>query len=223
MDRFSLLAAIAAGEAIRAAGLEIDEAKELRAGAIVGTGIYGALTVDEAYHQVYVEGRSRVGIFTVPKTMPGAPAGQVSMAYRLRGPVFGVTSACASSNHAFSVAADQLRLGRADVMLAGGHRRAARLRRAQGLGSPARPGARHMPALLGRSRRPGHRRGCRHGRARDLRTCQRARRADPGRTCGCGPVGRCQRHRGTHARRPRRRQCAPVSPTQDFRRRISTT
>ncbi len=120
MDRFSLLAAIAAGEAIRAAGLEIDEAKELRAGAIVGTGIYGALTVDEAYHQVYVEGRSRVGIFTVPKTMPGAPAGQVSMAYRLRGPVFGVTSACASSNHAFSVAADQLRLGRADIMLAGG-------------------------------------------------------------------------------------------------------
>ena len=56
----------------------------------------------------------------MPKTMPGAPAGQVSMAHRLRGPVFGVTSACASSNHAFSVAADQLRLGRADIMLAGG-------------------------------------------------------------------------------------------------------
>jgi nodulation protein E len=42
------------------------------------------------------------------------------MAYRLRGPVFGVTSACASSNHAISAAADQIRLGRADVMVAGG-------------------------------------------------------------------------------------------------------
>jgi len=59
-------------------------------------------------------------VFSVPRIMPGAPAGQVSMAHGLRGPVFGVTSACASSNHAFASAADQLRLGRADVMLAGG-------------------------------------------------------------------------------------------------------
>lgn len=120
MDRFSLLATIAAGEALAAAGLKIDPANEFRAGAVIGTGIYGAATADEAYRQVFREGRSRIGIFTVPKIMPGAPAGQVSMAYRLRGPVFGVTSACASSNHAFSAALDQLRLGRADVMLAGG-------------------------------------------------------------------------------------------------------
>jgi len=120
MDRFSLLATIAAGEAISAAGVTIDEAKEFRAGAVIGTGIYGAVTADNSYYEVYREMRTRVGIFTVPKIMPGAPAGQISMAYRLRGPVFGVTSACASSNHAFSVAADQLRLGRADIMLAGG-------------------------------------------------------------------------------------------------------
>ena len=74
----------------------------------------------EFYRQIYKEGRNRVGIMSVPKIMPGAAAGQVSMAYGLRGPVFGVTSACASSNHAFSAAVDQLRLGRADVMLAGG-------------------------------------------------------------------------------------------------------
>jgi nodulation protein E len=42
------------------------------------------------------------------------------MVYGLRGPVFGVTSACASSNHAFASAADQLRLGRAHVKIAGG-------------------------------------------------------------------------------------------------------
>ncbi len=52
--------------------------------------------------------------------MPGAAAGQVSMALGLRGPVFGVTSACSSANHAFASAVDQIRLGRADAMLAGG-------------------------------------------------------------------------------------------------------
>jgi nodulation protein E len=120
MDRFALLAAIAAGEAMKSAGLTIGEAQEFRAGAVVGTGIYGAGTADTEYRRVFKEGASRVGILTVPKIMPGAAASQVSMAYRLRGPVFGVTSACASSNHAFSAAIDQLRLGRADVMLAGG-------------------------------------------------------------------------------------------------------
>jgi nodulation protein E len=120
MDRFSLLAVIAAQEAIRQAGLTIDEHSAPRMGAVVGTGIFGGKTNEDNYRSVLVEGRSRADVFTVPRIMPGAPAGQVSMVHGLRGPVFGVTSACASSNHAFSCAADQLRLGRADVMLAGG-------------------------------------------------------------------------------------------------------
>jgi nodulation protein E len=120
MDRFSLLAALAAGEAIQNARLDLAEADGSRVGAVVGTGIYGASTAELNYRAVLLEGKSRAEIFTVPKIMPGAPAGQVSMVYGLRGPVFGVTSACASSNHAFASAVDQLRLGRADVMIAGG-------------------------------------------------------------------------------------------------------
>lgn len=120
MDRFSLLAAIAAGEAFRDAGLDAATFDQERTGAVIGTGIFGAVTTDESYRQIFIEHRPRVGIMTVPKIMPGAPAAQVSMVLGLRGPVFGVTSACASSNHAFSAAADQLRLGRADIMLAGG-------------------------------------------------------------------------------------------------------
>jgi nodulation protein E len=120
MDRFSLLAALAAGEAIQHARLDVAEVDGSRIGAVVGTGIYGAGTAEVNYRAVLLEGRSRAEIFTVPKIMPGAPAGQVSMVYGLRGPVFGVTSACASSNHAFASAVDQLRLGRADVMIAGG-------------------------------------------------------------------------------------------------------
>jgi nodulation protein E len=120
MDRFSLLAVIAAQEAIRQAGLTVDESNTARVGTVVGTGIFGGQTTEENYRGLLLEGRSRADVFSVPRIMPGAPAGQVSMVHGLRGPVFGVTSACSSSNHALSCAADQLRLGRADIMLAGG-------------------------------------------------------------------------------------------------------
>jgi nodulation protein E len=120
MDRFSLLAVIAAREALRKSGLDAGTIDPERTGAIIGTGIYGAETSDDGYWQVFHEQKNRINIFTVPRIMPGAPAGQISMTFGLKGPAFGVTSACASSNHALSVAADQLRLGRADVMLAGG-------------------------------------------------------------------------------------------------------
>lgn len=120
MDRFSLLAVIAAGEAIRQSGLDLSRANEKRVGLVVGTGIFGAGTLDDNYRGLFLEGRSRADVFSVPRIMPGAPAGQVSMSYGLRGPVFGVTSACSSANHAIAMAADQIRLGRADVMLAGG-------------------------------------------------------------------------------------------------------
>ncbi len=119
MDRFSLLAVLAADEAVRQSGVDFSAMEASRAGAIVGTGIFGAETVEENYRKILVE-EKRPGVFTVPRIMPSAPAGQVSMSHGLRGPVFGVTSACASANHAIAAAADQIRLGRADVMLAGG-------------------------------------------------------------------------------------------------------
>ncbi len=120
MDRFSLLAVIAAREAMAQAGLRADHANEWRMGATVGVGVCGWEAIEENYRALLLEGRNRAGIFTVPKVMPGAAAGQVSMNLGLRGPVFGVTSACASANHALASAVDQIRLGRADVMLAGG-------------------------------------------------------------------------------------------------------
>ncbi|HEU5096828.1 MAG TPA: beta-ketoacyl-[acyl-carrier-protein] synthase family protein [Reyranella sp.] len=120
MDRFSLLAVIAAGEALRNAGLPVTAEDGSRIGAVIGTGVCGFDAIEESYRAILLEGKSRTGIFTVPRVMPGAAAGQVSMVYGLRGPVFGATSACSSSNHAIAAALDQLRLGRADVMLAGG-------------------------------------------------------------------------------------------------------
>lgn len=120
MDRFSLLAVIAANEAMRHSGLVVNETNTHRVGAIIGVGICGWEAIEESYRAILLEGKNRTGIFTVPKVMPGAAAGQVSMSLGLRGPVFGVTSACSSSNHAFATAMDQLLLGRADAIVAGG-------------------------------------------------------------------------------------------------------
>ena len=120
MDRFSLLATIAAREAMQQSGLVSNEATTYRMGAIVGVGVCGWEAIEESYRAILLEGKNRAGIFTVPKVMPSAASGHVSMNLGLRGPVFGVTSACSSSNHAIASAVDQIRLGRADVMVAGG-------------------------------------------------------------------------------------------------------
>ncbi|MER8675231.1 MULTISPECIES: beta-ketoacyl-[acyl-carrier-protein] synthase family protein [unclassified Mesorhizobium] len=119
MDRFSLLAVLAAREAMRQAGLSSKEGNSYRFGATVGVGGCGWDAIEQTYRAILLGGK-RAALLTVPKAMPGAAAGQVSMSLGLRGPVFGVTSACSSANHAIACAVDQIRHGRADVMLAGG-------------------------------------------------------------------------------------------------------
>jgi len=120
MGRSSALAVLSAREAVRAAGLDLAAGNPKRAGVAIGVAVWGSDAVDESYRDVFLDGKKRVNIFTVPRAMPSAPAAQVSIHLGLRGPVFGVTTACSSANHAFCAAVDQIRLGRADVMLAGG-------------------------------------------------------------------------------------------------------
>lgn len=120
MGRFALLAALAAGEALDHAALDPDSRAAMRIGAIIGAGVYGGDATETAYRAIFREGKKRTDIFTVPKAMPASPTVQVSMVHGLRGPVLGVTSACASSNHAIATAYDLLRLGRADAIVAGG-------------------------------------------------------------------------------------------------------
>lgn len=120
MDRFALLSVTAAHQAFAQAGLQVNDSNAARMGAVIGTAICGCDAIEDGYQMLLVKGKKRTSVFTVPRIMPGAPAGQVSMVLGLRGPVFGVTSACSSANHAFISALDQLRCGRADVMLAGG-------------------------------------------------------------------------------------------------------
>ncbi len=120
MSGISRISVIAARQAMKQAGLASGEFNPHRSGAVVGVGIFGTDAVDQSYVDIFVEQKKRAHIFTVPRVMPSGPSGHVSIALGLQGPVFGVTSACASGNHAFISAIDQIRLGRADVMLAGG-------------------------------------------------------------------------------------------------------
>ncbi|TIP77514.1 MAG: beta-ACP synthase, partial [Mesorhizobium sp.] len=89
-------------EAAQQAGLNPHAANTYRMGAVVGVGVCGWEAIEESYRAILLEGKNRTGIFTVPKVMPGAAAGHVSMNLGLRGPVFGITSACSSSNHAIA-------------------------------------------------------------------------------------------------------------------------
>ncbi len=120
MGRFALLAVLAASEALKQAGITPGSFDPWRAGAVIGTGVFGADAVDQAYNAVFREGKKRTEIFAIPKVMPSSATVHVSIVHGLKGPVFGVTSACASANHALASALDLLRAGRADFVVAGG-------------------------------------------------------------------------------------------------------
>lgn len=119
-DRYAQFALEAARQAVAQSGLTLTPDQGLRAGAVLGTGGGGYTTIDDSYRAVHVEGKNRVHPFTIPRLMHNAAAGHLAMKHGLRGPVFTVSTACASSNHAMGLAFHMVRSGAAEVMLAGG-------------------------------------------------------------------------------------------------------
>lgn len=119
LDRFSVLAIVAAQQALSQSRLSLEH-RAHRIGCVVGVGTAGGETIDELYRRIFLENAKRANVFTVPRVMPSAPASQVSMAYGIRGPVFTVSSACASSNHAIAMAVWLLRNGVIDAAIVGG-------------------------------------------------------------------------------------------------------
>jgi len=99
LDRFSVLAVVAAQQALAQSGLSLEHVGH-RTGCVVGVGVAGGEAVEELYRKIFLEGAKRANVFTVPPVMPSAPASQISMTYGIRGPVISVSSACASSNQA---------------------------------------------------------------------------------------------------------------------------
>jgi nodulation protein E len=120
LDRVTQFAIVAARQAVAQSGLEFAGELSERTAAIVGTGIGGSNTLDDAYKRLYRDHATRIYPLTVPKTMPNAPASQVSMHIGVRGPSFGVVSACSSSTHAIGLAFQMVRAGIADAAVTGG-------------------------------------------------------------------------------------------------------
>lgn len=119
-DPVTRYALAAADEAMAMAGLTGQVLPAGRAGAIIGTAAGGISTWEDSYRTVFAEGRDRVPPLVVPRLMHNAPASHVSIRHGLTGPVFAVSSACASATHAIGLAMQMLRSGAVDVMLAGG-------------------------------------------------------------------------------------------------------
>lgn len=121
LDRTTQFALCAANEAIAQSGLDFAaEGLGSRTAVVIGTGVGGETTQDESSRRLYAENAQRLHPLTIARVMANAPASQISMAHGLRGPVFAVSSACASSNHAIAQAAMMIRAGVADVAVAGG-------------------------------------------------------------------------------------------------------
>jgi len=121
IDRFTQFALIASDEAVKDAGISKENVNPDRVGVIFASGIGGITTFqDDVMEFARGDGTPRFNPFFIPKMILDIAAGQISMRYGFRGPNFAVVSACASSTNALIEAFDNIRLGRADIILAGG-------------------------------------------------------------------------------------------------------
>lgn len=121
LDRVSQFALVAAREAVAQSGIDFAQDNlGQRSACVVGTGTGGEVTNDECSKRLYGDGNPRLHPLSIVRRMMSAPASQVSIEFGITGPSFAVSSACASSNHAFAQAFALVRSGVADVALAGG-------------------------------------------------------------------------------------------------------
>jgi 3-oxoacyl-[acyl-carrier-protein] synthase II len=119
VDRFTHLIVAAARQAEADSGIDISKEPD-RVGASIATGIGGLGSFQSAYYTLLEKGPDRVNPFAIPAIIPNLGAGWVSIELGTRGPLMSECTACAASNMAIGDATDAIRLGRADVMIAGG-------------------------------------------------------------------------------------------------------
>jgi 3-oxoacyl-[acyl-carrier-protein] synthase II len=120
-DRFTQLAVASADEAIREAGWDRGLPYDPdRIGSVIGTGIGGIGTIEDNHDALRDDGARAVSPLAVPLMMGNAGAAALSLRHGLRGPVFGVMSACAAGSHAIGTALRMIQHGDADAVLTGG-------------------------------------------------------------------------------------------------------
>ena len=120
MEQFCRFAVAAAGQAITDAGLDMEQEDPYRVGCSVGSGIGSLQAMEREYDRLKEKGPGRVGPMLVPLMISNMAAGNVSIAYGLKGKSLNVVTACATGTHSIGEAYRTIQYGDADVMVAGG-------------------------------------------------------------------------------------------------------
>jgi nodulation protein E len=120
LDRFAQFAAVAAREAMHSSGLSVTPELAQRAAVVTGSCVGGQDTQDTGFAAVYRDGGNRVHPLTIPRTMANAGASFISTEFGVRGPVYTISTACSSSNHAMGQAFWMVRSGMVEVAITGG-------------------------------------------------------------------------------------------------------
>jgi 3-oxoacyl-[acyl-carrier-protein] synthase II len=120
LDRFSLLALLAANRAVQGSGGALQGLDRARGGVFVGTGMGGTLTMDSGYQTLYGDRSDRIKPFTILMGMHNAAAAWIGMAHELRGPNMTYSTACSSSTVAIGEAWMRVATGQLEVAIAGG-------------------------------------------------------------------------------------------------------
>jgi 3-oxoacyl-[acyl-carrier-protein] synthase II len=120
MDRFAQFAVTAAQQAVKQAGLVIDDSNRNDIGVLIGNGAGGLTTLQEQIINMHTNGPDRVNPFLITMMIGDSASAQVSILLGAKGPNFCATSACSSSADALGVAFETIKRGDARAMLAGG-------------------------------------------------------------------------------------------------------
>jgi len=122
MDRYTQFAMIAAIQAVKDCGMDLEQVDKNRIGVVFGVGIGGIKTFEEevSYYALNKENGPKFNPFFIPKMIADIAAGQISIMYGFHGPNYITASACASSSNALADAFNLIRLGKANAIVAGG-------------------------------------------------------------------------------------------------------
>ena len=120
LDRFSQFALIAADEAIKDSGLDLEKEDRDRIGVIVGSGIGGMFSFEEEHTTLVTRGPRRMNPFFIPMMIIDIAAGNISIKYNLKGPNFATVSACATASHSIGTGLRTIQYGDADIIVCGG-------------------------------------------------------------------------------------------------------
>ncbi|HML18576.1 MAG TPA: beta-ketoacyl-[acyl-carrier-protein] synthase family protein [Bryobacteraceae bacterium] len=120
LDRFAQFGVVAAREAVAGAGIAFDRALGENTAIVTGSCVGGQTTEDEGFVLLYGQKAARFPPLTIPKVMANAGASRISLEFGITGPVYTISTACSSANHAIGQAFWMIRSGAAQVAIAGG-------------------------------------------------------------------------------------------------------